>query len=152
MSFEKKYNINPEFSDLFKFKSEKEELRHDAKMLMFRFLSEIEKVSDNLRQSDLAQAIKTTPSFVNQLFNGDKLANLITMAKLQKSFNIEFDIKAKPIAQNIFQRPMDVPISSFTDGPPRKTRQSSNLTFHAGGLYPHKPTEKVKTEYLYKHG
>ncbi|MCW3110125.1 MAG: hypothetical protein JWQ09_4631, partial [Segetibacter sp.] len=40
------------------------------------------------------KALDTSTSFISQLFSGNKLANLITLAKLQKSYNISFEIKA----------------------------------------------------------
>lgn len=97
MSF-KKNVINPEFAHLFKFKSEEEELKHDAKILMYRFLSEIERLNEGpeLQKKDFASALKTSRSFITQLFKGDKLANLITLAKLQKAFDITFYIEARP--------------------------------------------------------
>lgn len=96
MSFEK-YNINPEFSDLFSFKSEKDELKHDAKILMYRFLSEIERMNEGnrLQKKDFASALKTSRSFITQLFKGDKIASLYTIAKLQKAFNVTFKIEAE---------------------------------------------------------
>lgn len=96
MSFKDKYEISEEFSSLFEFKSEKEELKHDAYMLMFKFLSEIQRVNDyTIHKKDLANAIDSSRSYVSQLFSGDKLANLITLAKLQKAYNITFEVKAK---------------------------------------------------------
>lgn len=102
MKFKEKYNINPEFESIFEFNSEKDELKHDAKILMFRFLSEIEKLSDNgkLAKKELAAAINTSGSFITQLFKGDKIANLVTFAKLQKKYNVEFEIKAVPVNSN----------------------------------------------------
>lgn len=97
MTFKDKYEINPDFAHLFDFTSEKEELKHDAKILMFRFLSEIERLSEEpLLQKDFAKATKTSASFVNQLFKGDKIANLITLAKLQRAFDVTFEVVATP--------------------------------------------------------
>ena len=45
MKFNKKYDISPGFESLFTFKSKAEELEHEAKMLMFRFFSEFEKLN-----------------------------------------------------------------------------------------------------------
>ena len=49
MKFKEKYSISPEFEDLFGFDSQEEELEHDAKMIMFRFFSELEKVNNDKR-------------------------------------------------------------------------------------------------------
>lgn len=96
MKFTEKYNVNPEFADLFTFDSEKEELEHEAKMIMFRLLSSFEKMFDRtIQKKEIAEAIKTSPSYVTQLFKGDKLINFITLAKLQKAYDFTFEIEAK---------------------------------------------------------
>jgi transcriptional regulator with XRE-family HTH domain len=97
MKFKEKFNINAEFEGLFTEKSKEEELEHEAKMIMFRFLNELEKMnSDNpIKKKDLAKAINTSASFITQLYRGDKLINLYTLAKIQDAYNITFEIKAK---------------------------------------------------------
>ena len=62
-----------------------------------RFLSELEKLNCEkpLKKKDLAKAINTSPSYITQLYRGDKLINLITLAKIQDAFNITFEINAK---------------------------------------------------------
>jgi transcriptional regulator with XRE-family HTH domain len=102
MKFKEKYNITPEFENLFTSKSKEEELEHEAKMIMMRFLSELEKLNYEkpLKKKDLAKAINTSPSYITQLYRGDKLINLITLAKIQDAFNITFEIKAKLNSEN----------------------------------------------------
>jgi len=97
MKFKEKYNINPEFKNLFTPQSKEEEFEHEAKMIMMRFLSELEKLNCEkpLKKKDLAKAINTSPSYITQLYRGDKLINLITLAKIQDAFNITFEINAK---------------------------------------------------------
>lgn len=96
MKFKEKYDVNEEDQNLFEFKSKEEEYEHEAKMLMFKFLSEIEKINDSKKSSkkQLATAIGTSASYITQLYNGNKLINLLTLAKLQDVYNIEFEIKA----------------------------------------------------------
>ena len=102
MKFKEKYNISPEFENLFTFKTKDDETEHEAKMLMFRFLSELEKLNGDkpFKKKDLAKSLKTSPSYITQLFNGDKLINLTTLAKIQEAYKICFEIKAKPFADN----------------------------------------------------
>lgn len=96
MKLTEKYNVNPEFEDLFTFKSEKEELEHEAKMIMLRILSSFEKMLDRpVQKKEIANAINTSPSYVTQLFKGDKLINFITLAKLQNAFDFTFHIEAR---------------------------------------------------------
>jgi hypothetical protein len=137
MSFNEHNNISPDFADLFSFSSEKEELKHDAKMIMFRFLSEIDRMSENeLLQKDYAAAMKTSASFVNQLFKGDKLANLVTIAKLQKAFNVIFDIKAIPAIQQSFEVPVSNSVFKMKANSLVSTNaEPAGLTFVPGGKY-----------------
>jgi len=102
MKLSEKYKINPEFDSLFSFDSENEELEHEAKMIMYKFLSELEKINENEKivKKDLAEAINVSPSYITQLFNGARLINLLTIAKIQKAYNISFEIIAKPSFEN----------------------------------------------------
>ncbi|HBG58049.1 helix-turn-helix domain-containing protein [Proteiniphilum sp. UBA5259] len=96
MKLTEKYNVDPEFEDLFSYKSKKEEIEHEAKMIMFRLLSSFEKIMDRpIQKKEIAEAINTSPSYVTQLFKGDKLINFITLAKLEKAFDFTFDIEAR---------------------------------------------------------
>ena len=99
-----KQEIQDAFNDLFTFKDEKEELKHKAQMLGFRFLSEIERISEDrgLKKKDFAKIIGTSPSYITQLFRGDKLVNLETLAKFEKGLNINFDIRIKEIEDTNF--------------------------------------------------
>jgi transcriptional regulator with XRE-family HTH domain len=97
MKFKDRYNIGKGYEDLFSFHDEEDELDYEAHMLMFRFLSEIEKISPegkNLKNKDLAAKLGVSPSYITQLFNGDKLLNFTMLAKIQKVYNLTFEIKA----------------------------------------------------------
>jgi transcriptional regulator with XRE-family HTH domain len=98
MKFKDKYKISSEFEDIFAFDSEEEELEHDAQMLTYKFLEELEKCHSNgpkFKKKDLARAIEKSPSFISQLYSGEKLMSFNLLAKIQKAFNISFEIKAK---------------------------------------------------------
>lgn len=96
MNSQGKNHSNSDLDSLFEFKSEKEELKHEAYMLMFKFLSEIERITEyTVQKKDLAKALNSSRSFVSQLFSGEKLASLSMLAKLQKAYNLSFEVKAK---------------------------------------------------------
>lgn len=92
MSLENK--INPEYENLFSFNTKEEEIEHEAKMLMFQFLDKIQKAAEdkNLNRKKIAQLLGTSASYITQLFRGDKLINLTTLAKFQKALNLKFEI------------------------------------------------------------
>jgi len=102
MKFKDKYEISPEFESLFSFKTKEEELEHEAKMIMFRFFSELENFAGQhpIKKKELAKAIQTSASYITQLYQGDKLVNLPTLAKIQDAYNLTFEIKAKRNSEN----------------------------------------------------
>lgn len=89
-------SIRERFQQLTKHKSEDEEIQHDAQMLMFRFLTETQKYQDlqGVNRKSLAKRIKTSASYLTQLFRGDKPLNFITLAKFQKTLDITFKVEA----------------------------------------------------------
>jgi transcriptional regulator with XRE-family HTH domain len=89
--------IKKVFGNLFKFKSTKEEEEHEAGLLSLSFISEFNKVMDNdVTKGELASRIGKTPSYITQLFRGNKLLNMVAIAKIQKALGIKFEIKAIP--------------------------------------------------------
>jgi len=89
--------IKSAFEQLFGQLTEKDILENDAKVLMFRFLTIVDAKREELGWSrkDLAEKIATTPSYISQLFQGDKLINMTTLAKIQQAMDIQFDITQK---------------------------------------------------------
>ncbi len=90
----KEIKIEKGFEDLFSFTTEEDELRHMASTIMFKFISELERITcGKITKKKWSEIIGTTPSYVTQLFNGDKLMNLLTMAKIEKALFLEIDFK-----------------------------------------------------------
>lgn len=107
MKFKDKYTISKEFEDIFSFENEKEELEHDAKMLMLQFFNEMENCKEensNWKKKDLAKALGKSPSFISQLYSGDKIPSLQLLAKIQKALNISFKISARDESKNYNER------------------------------------------------
>ncbi len=71
---------------------EAEKLEVDSLLLMSGFLSEIEAamVKKKITRKLLAQLIGTSPSYLTQVFRGDKPLNFMTLAKMQKALNVGF--------------------------------------------------------------
>ncbi len=93
----KQHQINPEFADLFSFDSEKEEREHNAQMISFRILSEVEKVCEEMEMNkkQLAAKVKTSASYITQLFRGDKHINMDMMARFEEAFNSCFEVRMR---------------------------------------------------------
>lgn len=90
----KQNEIKTKFDGLLSFKSTEEELEHNAQMLAFNFLSIIdaEMERQNISKKKLAEMIGTSPSFITQLFRGDKKPNWTTLARMQKELDIDFQV------------------------------------------------------------
>lgn len=82
------------FNEIFDNLSEKDKLDNDAKLIMFRFLDIVERKREKLGWSrkELAKKVGTSASYITQLMRGDKLINMLTLAKLQRALNIKFTI------------------------------------------------------------
>jgi len=84
-----------EFLDILIPKTDKEKLELEAKMIQLDFiarLQELMKYKNIKSKKELAALLGTTPSFVTQLFSGEKLINLKHLAKLQRALGIKYAI------------------------------------------------------------
>lgn len=90
-------NKNP-WDEIFSHPNEDSEIKHEAQMLMFEFLSEVEKYQQlqGITKKTLAQKVKTSASYITQLFRGNKPLNFETVIKFEKALKIKFSIIARP--------------------------------------------------------
>lgn len=91
-------NFGDDFKDALSFKTGKEKIEHDAQMISFRFLSEISRLMEesepSINKKELAEKLRTSSSYITQLFQGNKLLNFPSLAKIQEVFDVTFEIKA----------------------------------------------------------
>jgi len=108
-------------------KGRKENLKYETRMIMYRFLSEIERLSDEraITRKQLAKLIGTSPSYITQLFKGKKIINLETIAKMQEVFDVAFRIQACT--------KLELTNSSYEVMPGKKTNQISVNVFLSTG-------------------
>jgi len=93
----KKSRTEISFSEMYDSIDESDKLLIETRILMYRFLSEIEKISAErgLNHKKLAKLIGTSPSYITQLFRGKKIINLNTLVKFQKALGFKFRIEAE---------------------------------------------------------
>lgn len=91
------------WNDLLNFSTNEEKIKHEAQMLTFSFLSEIEKYQElqGMTRKELSEKIKTSASYITQVFRGDKPLNFETLAKMQSALNITFHVHAHPKTDEI---------------------------------------------------
>ena len=89
--------IQGEYKDLLSFKNNEERIEHNAQMISYKVLNEIEKLCEEkkIKKKDLAEMVGTSKSYITQLFNGSKSVNTYIMAKFQEALGITFEIHAK---------------------------------------------------------
>ncbi len=88
-----KLQVNP-WEEILTPPSGKERIELDTQILAFKFLSLIEKCQDikKVSRKELAKRIETSPSYITQLFRGDKLPNLEILAKMSNALKFDFQI------------------------------------------------------------
>lgn len=93
-------DIKAAFSGLFDNRTEQERRDDAAQMVSFRYLSEVERLMQErgLTKRDIAKAVGTSPSYITQLFRGDRLLNLDMLARLEAAFDVKFLIEARQSA------------------------------------------------------
>ena len=94
--------IETAFKTILSFDNEQDQLELEAKIIMAKFLEKIQEIAaqQGLKKKDLALKIGTSASYITQLYRGHKLLNLMTLAKLQRVLDIEFDIAIKGSEQS----------------------------------------------------
>lgn len=82
---------------------EEEAIKEEAQLIMFRFLSEIQKFQDlhGMKRGDLAKAIGTSASYLTQVFRGDKPLNFLTLAKIQRVLQMRFEVGATSTSEAV---------------------------------------------------
>lgn len=103
-----------DFDALFSNSSVDETDRRAARMIMYRFLSEIERTNGTQRglKKKLATAIGKSKSYVSQLFRGDRVVNLLLLAKFERTLGIKFKIVAYPAAE--FEKVLNEPLRNYS--------------------------------------
>jgi ribosome-binding protein aMBF1 (putative translation factor) len=95
-------NINNLMS-LMKFESNAKKIKHDAYILMAGYLSEIELILRKYKISKkvLANKIECSPSYLTQVFRGDKPLNFLTLAKIKDELNIRFEVRVIDLKEKL---------------------------------------------------
>lgn len=92
MSMNSNSKVSEVLKDLAMPLSESEAFEIEKKILSARFLSEIQKQLEqiSMKQKDFAKMMSVSPSYITQLFLGEKLVNIDFLAKAQKKLDMKF--------------------------------------------------------------
>ena len=80
------------FNKILAFNKDKEKLQFEAEMLHLNIIHSIQCLMKEkcLNKTDMAKQLGVSKGYLTQLFSGDKLLNLKTLAKIQRIFEIKF--------------------------------------------------------------
>lgn len=94
--------IKSSFDSIFSFENYEDQIELDASIIMARFLSEIQKLTEErgISRKELASMINSSPSYLTQVFRNNKPLNFLTIAKIQNALGITFDITVKEQVKN----------------------------------------------------
>jgi transcriptional regulator with XRE-family HTH domain len=83
-------------SRMLEFKSEREKEKLEEELLNLKFITAIEEIMEqkDVSKTNIADILKSSRSYVSQLFSGNKMINIKTLTKIQKGLNISFKIYA----------------------------------------------------------
>ena len=106
MTYDREDNM---MKKLLQFETDEQKLQFEAEMIhldiVFQIIRKMEE--KDMNKSELAQKLKTSKGYITQLFTGDKLLNIKTLAKLQRMFNAKFKIdfveKRKALDEQLFR-------------------------------------------------
>jgi len=92
---QKKKSVAGPLAKLLSTKDPVEKHQIETGLIHFAFISAVERIMlrKDWTKKDLAKAVKTSPSFITQLFRGDKTVNLSMLARFQKVLDMEFHIE-----------------------------------------------------------
>ena len=84
--------LQNKLKDAISFKNEDEIIDFNASILSLEFTDLIEELMKNndINKAQLARKLKTSKSYITQLFSGDKLINLKLLARIQRIFKVKF--------------------------------------------------------------
>jgi transcriptional regulator with XRE-family HTH domain len=74
---------------------ESDEIMIESRLLMYRFLSEIEKITNErgINRKQLAKLAGTSASFITQLYQGKKIISLQMLTRIKKALNFDYKIE-----------------------------------------------------------
>src|SRR5450759_3032112 len=95
MSLRSRGMAEKSFEDLSNSISEPDKIMIETRLLMYRFLSEIDKITSErgINRKELAKLAGTSASYITQLYQGKKIINLQMLTRVKKALNIDFKVE-----------------------------------------------------------
>lgn len=95
MNFEKDNSLT-KLNQMLEFKSNKEKARLEEELLSLKFIATLEELleQNEVNRTELAKILESSKSYVSQVFSGEKMINIRTLAKIQRALNVSFKLYA----------------------------------------------------------
>lgn len=86
--------IQEQLKELLRFHNDTEKLQFEAEKIHLDVMYQVRLLMSEhgMNKKMLAERLDTSKGYISQLFSGDKLINLKLLAKLQRIFNVRFEI------------------------------------------------------------
>ena len=101
-----KKTLQQQMKEILSFKNDRERLQFEAEIINLDIMHKIQCLMDehSINKTELARRLNTSKGYITQLFTADKLINLKTLAKLQRIFQVKFDLNYKSLEALEFRK------------------------------------------------
>ena len=96
-------NVQEKFRDLLKPDTYQEKIELDALLLAAPYLEMIQDKMEemNMKKKDLAKDLNTSPSYITQLMNTNKMLNFTILARIAEVLDLKFQVSLKSEFSNV---------------------------------------------------
>jgi len=86
--------IQQQLQEILRFRDDTEKLDFEVEKIHLNIMHQIRLLMSehDMNKKTLAEKLNTSKGYISQLFSGDKIINLKLLAKLQRIFNVQFEI------------------------------------------------------------
>jgi DNA-binding Xre family transcriptional regulator len=122
------------FEDLSDSISGSDKIMIETRLLMYRFLSEIDKITSErgINRKQLAKLAGTSASYITQLYQGKKIINLQLLTRIKKALDIDFNIEVVHSEEKIKR---DCPEMSVVHTVPAVGKSAARVALHGAHLH-----------------
>jgi transcriptional regulator with XRE-family HTH domain len=132
------------FEELSNSISETDKILIETRLLMYGFLSEIDKITSDrgINRKELAKLAGVSASYLTQLYQGKKIINLQMLTKIKKALDIDFKIEVVYSERRSKSERFEIaPITFKSTSRKHDTRASVHATHVSSGLLQNKTSK-----------
>jgi transcriptional regulator with XRE-family HTH domain len=122
------------FEELSNSISESDKIMIETRLMMYRFLSEIDKITTErgINRKELAKLAGTSASYITQLYQGKKIINMQMLTRIKKALDIDFKIEVVHSEEKI---KTDSPVMSVIQIASSVGKSATRVTVHGAHLH-----------------